>query len=74
MLVKTKPISTNPPANLVKQIDAYYPLSIKYVKKREQIALSQGVLYAPTAKNCSRHRYPTSRKNTRSLCRSNAIT
>ena len=40
-------IYANPPANLVEQIDAYYPLSIKYVKKHEQIALSQGVPLRP---------------------------
>ncbi|CAH6783371.1 hypothetical protein [Vibrio sp. 10N.261.52.A1] len=40
-------IYANPPANLVEQIEAYYPLSIKYVKKHEQIALSQGVPLRP---------------------------
>ncbi|MFA0607526.1 hypothetical protein AB4666_22495, partial [Vibrio amylolyticus] len=35
-------IYANPPDHLVEQIDAYYPLSIKYVRRNEAIALSQG--------------------------------
>ncbi|MGF1694368.1 hypothetical protein L4C54_01695 [Vibrio lamellibrachiae] len=35
-------VYANPPSYLVEQINAYFPLSIKYVKKNEEIALSQG--------------------------------
>ncbi len=37
----------NPPSSLVEQLEAYYPLSLKYVKANEQIALSQGVPLLP---------------------------
>ncbi len=32
----------NPPGHLVEQIEAYFPLSIKYVRKNEEIALTRG--------------------------------
>ncbi|TKF18030.1 hypothetical protein FCV43_16890 [Vibrio genomosp. F6] len=40
-------VYSNPPAHLVEQIDAYFPLSIKYVRNNENIALSQGEALLP---------------------------
>ncbi|WP_038176231.1 hypothetical protein [Vibrio pacinii] len=40
-------IYANPPSSLIEQLDAYYPLSLKYVKANEQIALSQGAPLLP---------------------------
>ncbi|WGV99086.1 hypothetical protein QF117_14115 [Vibrio sp. YMD68] len=40
-------IYANPPSHVVDQIDAYLPLSMRYVEKNEQIALSQGDRLSP---------------------------
>ncbi len=37
----------NPPSRLTEQIDAYYPLSLKYVRKNEAIVLEQGKPLSP---------------------------
>ncbi|MGC9462076.1 hypothetical protein [Vibrio genomosp. F10] len=40
-------IYANPPSHMVDQIEAYLPLSMKYVEKNEQIALLQGEPLSP---------------------------
>ncbi|MCK6264724.1 hypothetical protein KP803_15700 [Vibrio sp. ZSDE26] len=40
-------VYANPPGHLLEQLEAYFPLSIKYVRKNEEIALTQGVPLLP---------------------------
>ncbi|MGC9535094.1 hypothetical protein [Vibrio atlanticus] len=40
-------VYANPPSHLLEQLEAYFPLSIKYVRKNEQIALTQGIPLLP---------------------------